>query len=227
MSSLEIDRSKLRQALRSVEDDTVFYLLDRAIDLLSEAQLLELVRSYLPVEPLIADGTPDLGLLASVETFERASLAGDYYEDFFVNSRNDMETSRGTCAWIAECGRLLHRCVSSTDLPKPLIRKALERIFGLLRRIDACQENIIFFADEAGSWQVGVDWDSVFPCWFACLAETATPDEYAREVVSVVREFQAYRRDQHFTEAQRLAMPEQRLALEATLGSMARSHASR
>ena len=43
-------------------------------------------------------------------------------------------------------------------------------------------------APQAGSWQVGVDWAKVFPCWFECLAATAEPDEYARQVLAVVDE---------------------------------------
>ncbi len=47
--------------------------------------------------------------------------------------------------------------------------------------------HIVFFADEAGSWQVGVDWREVLPAWFKCLRQTAEPEEYARSVVGIVR----------------------------------------
>ena len=40
---------------------------------------------------------------------------------------------------------------------------------------------MVFFADEGGSWQVGVDWKSVLPADFRCLAETAGPEEFARK----------------------------------------------
>jgi hypothetical protein len=47
-------------------------------------------------------------------------------------------------------------------------------------------DEVIFFADEAGSWQVGVDWRTVFPAYFAayfgCLAEAAAADEFAKPV---------------------------------------------
>jgi hypothetical protein len=226
MSWTAIDRTKLRRALRSAGEDTIFYLLDRAIELLPDPQLLELVRPYLPLEPLAPDTHDTGGLLADVEAFARASLAGEYYEDFLVNSRNCMDTSSGTRAWITECRRLLDRSIAADDLPRAVVREAIERIFDLLRRIDACREDIIFFADEAGSWQVGVDW-ARFPCWFACLAETTAPDEYAREVVSAVHEFESYLRDQHLADAHRLATPQQALALRAAIDAAERSRGPR
>jgi len=225
MSYAEIDPTKLRKALRSLGEDRVFYLLDRAIDLLPEAQLLELVRPYLPVEPLAPDANGAPGLLAAVEAFERESLAGEYYEEFFVNSGNYTQTSMGTRAWIADCRRLLDRCVDADELPRTVVREALERIFGLLRRVDECQDDIAFFADEAGSGQVGVEWGRLFPCWFACLAKTAGPEEFAREAVITIHEFETYRSDSHLAAALRLATPPQRLALRSAIDTAAHSRA--
>src|SRR6266581_8734514 len=50
-------------------------------------------------------------LLMDVKRFEKASLAGEYYESFGVNSKNYTQKSAGTSAWIAEYLRLLDRCV--------------------------------------------------------------------------------------------------------------------
>jgi hypothetical protein len=44
--------------------------------------------------------------------------------------------------------------------------QAFEIIFGLLDHIDECLDDVSFFADEARSWQVGVDWNKVLPSWF-------------------------------------------------------------
>lgn len=43
MAGQEIDRDKLRAAIRKLGDEYVFYMLDEAIDLLPEAKLLRLV----------------------------------------------------------------------------------------------------------------------------------------------------------------------------------------
>ena len=67
------------------------------------------------------------------------------------------------------------------------VRQAFDIIFGLLDRIDECREDIIFFADEAGAWQVGVHWEKVLPPWFKVLSATAEPEEYAQRIVGLLK----------------------------------------
>ena len=78
---------------------------------------------------------------------------------------------------------------------------------------------MIFFADEGGSWQVGVQWAKVLPAWFACLARTADPDLYARRVIEVIDEFDRPSRWQRVSEAERVGTPEQRRALQRATGT--------
>jgi hypothetical protein len=212
----EIDRDKLRARLRKLGDEYVFYMLDEAIELLPPAQLAKLVSQYIDVEQL----RPDPGaaptkrtLLADTRDFDARSRAGHYYESFNVNSRNCMETSAGTRAFIADCRRLLDRCVGAAQGEPAEPRASFELLFALLRYIDECHDDVIFFADEAGSWQIGVHWAKVFPAWFRCLAQTAAPQEFAQAVVETVNHFAALDRDRHFATAKELATPDQRRAL--------------
>jgi hypothetical protein len=214
-----IDRDKLRAAIRKFGDEYVFNMLDDAIDLLPQSKLVKLVGQYLDVAKLGPDGKAKGTLLAEVQAFESASLKGEYYESFNVSSKNFLETSSGTRAGIAECRRLLGRCIEAKKVPPAEVRDALERIFGLLRHIDKGHDDLVFFADEGGSWQVGVDWAKVFPCWFACLAATAAPEEYARQVLATVDGFEKFHRDKHLATARRIATPEQRHALRAATRS--------
>ena len=46
-------------------------------------------------------------------------------------------------------------------------------IFNLLDQIDQSSHDILFLADEGGSWEVGVDWENVLPAWFKVLSATA------------------------------------------------------
>jgi hypothetical protein len=102
-----------------------------------------------------------------VKRFEKSSFAGEYYESFFVNSQNYRHQSAGTSAWIAEHLRLLDCCVSNAETNNPSeVRQAMDILFGLLSYIDEGHDDVIFFADEGGSWQVGVDWAKVLPLWF-------------------------------------------------------------
>jgi len=110
---MEIDRDKLRAAIRKLRDEYVFHMLDDTIDLLPPAKLHKIVRKYIDLKRLRPDSerATKASLLADVKAFEKASLAGEYYEPFNVNSRNFMEKFKGTTGWIAECRRLLDRCV--------------------------------------------------------------------------------------------------------------------
>ena len=97
-------------------------------------------------------------MLLEATRFEKASLSGEYYESFFVDSNNYREQSAGTSSWIAEFHRHLNRCVVEAKKGQPAeVLEAMDILFGLLDRVDECRDDVIFFADEGGSWQVGVD----------------------------------------------------------------------
>ena len=214
--AIEIDRDKLRAAIRKLGDEYVFYLLDDAIDLLPSAKLHKIVRKYLDLKRLRPDNEKAMkaSFLADVKAFEKASLSGEYYESFNVNSKNFMEKSKGTTGWIAECRRFLDRCVEQAKTVAPAdARQAFDIIFGLLDRIDECREDIIFFADEAGSWQVGVRWEKVLPPWFKVLSATAEPEEYAHRIVGLLKHHYDYGSAKMLAIARRVATPAQRQAL--------------
>lgn len=92
---IQIDRDKLRAAVRKLGSEYVFYVLDDAIELLPPAKLHRIAKKYLDLERLRPDAeqaaTPNL--LTDVKRFEKASLAGEYYESFFVNSQNYRQQS--------------------------------------------------------------------------------------------------------------------------------------
>ncbi len=219
----DIDRDKLRAMLRRMGDEYIFYMLDEAIDALPPTKLAKIVGKYIRLEQLRPDdGSPAAkrSLRDDVKAFDAAARRGEYYVSFFVNSKNCTETSSGTRAFIAECHRHLDRCVAEAAKSDPAeIREAFEIIVALLRYIDECHDDVVFFADEGGSWQVSVDWKKIFPAWFRCVARTAEPDEFARVIVEAVDEFEHFGREGHLSAARRLATPEQRRALDVAAQS--------
>jgi hypothetical protein len=211
-----IDRDKLRMALRKLGEELIFRMLYDAIELIPPAKLDKLVEPYLDARSLLAAADRPDKLLARVRSFERTSLAGDYYDPFDVNSKNCMNKSSGTIAWIAECNRLLDLCVVQAQTGDAAeARQSFDIIFGLLDEIDACRNVIIFFADEAGAWQVGVDWEKLLPSWFKVLSATAKPDEYAKRVVDLLNRHCDYERAKMLPVARKLASPAQARALAA------------
>jgi hypothetical protein len=214
--SIQIDRDKLRAAVRKLGTESIFFMLDDAIELLPQAKLHKIAKKYLELERLRPDAENAMrpSLLADVKRFEKGTLAGEYYESFGVNSKNYTQKSAGTRTWIAEHRRLLDRCVINAKQSNPAeVREAMDILFGLLNRIDEGNDDVIFFADEGGSWQVGVDWAKLLPVWFKVLSVTAEPEEYAKRITALLSRHYSYGRDKMLAIARRTATTPQRKAL--------------
>ena len=110
MPKTQIDRDKLRAAIRGMGDEYIYFMLDDAIELLPQTKLLKLVKEHFPaaqISQLCPDSDAQGDLLPTVKRFEEASLAGEYYESVDVNSHHFMELPQGTRAWVADFRRLL------------------------------------------------------------------------------------------------------------------------
>jgi hypothetical protein len=83
----------------------------------------------------------------------------------------------------------------------------------LLDHIEECQDDIVFFADEGGSWQMGFDWEKVLPAWFSALSATVDSAEYARRTDEILNRHYAEGRAEMLALARRAATPVQRQAL--------------
>jgi hypothetical protein len=213
---VQVDRDKFRAEVRKLGNERIFSILDEAIVLLSDSKLHKIAKKHLDLKQLRPDTEKAARpcLLTEVRRFEKASLDGQYYESFDINSKNYMEKSDGTCAWIADHIRLLDRCVIHARNTKPAeVCEAMDILFGLLDHIDEGHDDVIFFGDEGGSWQVGVDWPRVLPVWFKVLAATVAPEEYAGRIMALVTRHCHYDRDKMLAIARRTATTEQRKAL--------------
>ena len=117
VSESPIDLLKLRRRLRVQRKDMIFAMLEGALNLLSQAELEQLIGPYMLLDefrvedPAKRVNTPSR-LRIAVEEFAEASRRGDYFESFNVNSKNYTEQSNGTVAWNAGLGRMLDQCVA-------------------------------------------------------------------------------------------------------------------
>jgi hypothetical protein len=66
------------------------------------------------------------------------------------------------------------------------VSQTFEILFGLLDSLDDGTGENILFAEEGGSWMLGVDWKRTLPAWFRVLAAIAEPVEYARRVETMI-----------------------------------------
>jgi hypothetical protein len=167
--------------------------------------------------PLARNDAAPRRLFKAVQKFHADSLAGQYYESFRVDSRNFMDKSEGTELWISECNQLFDKCVElSSKGHHAETRKAMDLLFELLHQMDSGSDDIIFFADEGGSWQVGVNEEKVLPTYFRSLAAVAEPDEYAARVLEVIEERGSHDREKLLKVARRGANEAQRQALKTS-----------
>ena len=201
-----VDLEKLRRSLQSLNRGDLLVVAQRALELVPDAMLPVLLGDRVQIDAPVDLGEEVTSLLDAVRSFHATSMSGRYYEDFPVSARTCIEQSKGTDAFIAEFDRLVVRCVRETeDGPRPEVREAFELLFGLLRHIDECHDDVIFFADEGSSWNVGVPWRTVFPAYFRCLAVSTTAEEFARTVDQEIMDFAGHDRSYFLSEALRAA----------------------
>lgn len=214
MTSRKVDLEKLRVALRRLKREDLLTVVERAIEIVPRTKLQVLVGDMVHLDDLTGGRRGSASLLDEVRKVHEDSLAGEYYESFNVNSKNFMDKSEGTETFIAEFDRLLGKCVrASAKRSLGPVREAFELLFDLLRRIDEDPDSVVFFADEAGSWQVGVDWREALPAYFQCLASGTSGEEFASEVDRTITDFADYMRPKHLAAARRVASAEQKAAL--------------
>ncbi|MGH7269239.1 MAG: hypothetical protein ACREJ3_02315 [Polyangiaceae bacterium] len=215
-----VDPEKIGSALRKMTRGDLLIVLDRALVHVPKHRLHEVVDGFIAFDALVAvNGKGRTRVIDKVRAFDHASRRGDYYESFNVNSKNFMEKSEATEEWIAECERLLGDVLGLAANGDPTeVRQALELLFALLRRIDEGEDDIVFFADEGGSWQVDADWPKVLPAYFRCLSSTAAPAEYAELVNAIVKDFARHDAPKFMSRARGAATREQKAALARVVG---------
>lgn len=113
MRQSALDRDRVWAAIRTLPTEYVRSMLIDAIDL-PPAKLHAVARKYLDLKRLGPDRrrTRKANVLADVKAFEEASLAGEFYDSFDVNSKNFMELDWRTVlpAWF--------RVLSATAQPE-------------------------------------------------------------------------------------------------------------
>lgn len=204
MTDGRVNLERLRGSLQSLSRGDLLVIALRAIELVPGATLPALLGDRVQIDVSVDGATEVTSLLEAVRRFHATSMSGHYYEAFAVSARTCTEQSKGTDAFMAEFDRLVGWCVREADIgQRPAVREAFELLFGLLRHIDQCHDDVIFFADEGGSWSVGVPWRTVFPAYFRCLAETAGAEDFARTADQAIMDFADHDRSHLLSEALR------------------------
>jgi hypothetical protein len=188
-----VNNEKARSVLQRMDREGLLVVLSRALHCLAANQLESVFRDYAWPHEVGEVGEPEeRPLIAAVREFTEAALRGEYYQDFFVNSQNFMNKSRKTQDFGARLDTLLDRCVAEADHSDPAqVCGAYELLFGLLGEIDKFEKDIVFFADEGGVWQFGIQWQRVLPGYFRCLHLAFSHEEAARRAETFIEEILA------------------------------------
>jgi hypothetical protein len=214
-----IDFAAVRTELRALSRGSLLIIAERAIELMPATQLNTLLSDFVRLTTRPAEaGNATVSLLDEVREFYDAAVAGKYYETVEINNRGRQEKSEGTDAFIAEFHRLLHKCILAADQEVPSgLRESFEFLFGLLSHIDEGNDDVLFFADDGSSLDVGVNWRAALPAYFRCLAETSSPEEFARTVGEAIANFVDYDQPWYLDVARNVANDAQRIALDAPM----------
>jgi hypothetical protein len=214
---MNIDIKALRKQIRNrMDTEDLLTLLDRAIIIIPPDRLPELLEDYFDLDEIIlADDAVKLSLLAEVSKFSQESLAKVYYDSFDVNSRNHMDKSRGTINWIDEFLTMMERCITESTTADPTeVIQSFDLLISLLQELDDDCDSIIFFADEAGSWQVWSNWEELIPPYCQALSTIAKPKEYAQTIFDLIKRNDRREFDQHLRQALQIANTAQKKALK-------------
>lgn len=215
----------LDRTLRRASKDRLVALVEDLCGVVPASRLLDVLGRHVDLDALTAPpetaSDEPRSVLRDVGKFHAASLAGDYYDPFPVNSRNFMVRSEGAVDWEQECERLLQRCrTASRHGHHAQARECFDLLFDLLGRMDHGDE-IVFFADEGGSWQVA-DVEPIWPDYFRSLAAVTAPEEYVKGVETLREQRLGSRPERLLAAARKAADPGQRRLLRARMATARR-----
>ena len=214
-----IDFAAVRAELRALNRGSLLIIAERAIELMPATQLGTLLSDFVRLTARPAEaGNATVSLLDEVRTFYDTAKAGKYYQPIEINKRGRQGQSEGSDAFIAEFHRLLHTCIHAAEQEVPSgLRESFELLFELLSYIDEGNDDVLFFADDGSSLDVGVNWRNALPAYFGCLAEASSPEEFARTVGEAIANFVDYDQPWYLNEARNVANDAQRIALDAPM----------
>ncbi|NHZ79554.1 hypothetical protein F2P44_09720 [Massilia sp. CCM 8695] len=216
MTEHPIDFTAVRAELRALNRGSLLIIAERAVELVPAAQLSTLLNDVVRLTARSSEsGNAPVSLPQDVRAFYDAAMAGNYYETVEINNRGRQEQSAGTDAFIAECHRLLHQCIRAADREAPSeVGNSFELLFGLLSHIDKGNDDVLFFANDGSSLDVGVDWRAALPAYFRCLAKASSPEEFAPTVERAIADFVICDRSWYVEVARNVANDAQRIALD-------------
>jgi hypothetical protein len=179
---------KTWQVLRRTDREGLLVMLVRALKSVPASELESIFGQYAhPRE--IGDIEPQAPrpLLKAVGDFTDAALRGEFYVGSSRGVPNSFEVGLD---FEAQLELLFDRCIAEASTGDPAeVCAAYERLLDLLREIDKFEKDIVFFADEGGVCQLGINWQRVLSGYVFSLVKTTSGTEFRRVALAVIEEF--------------------------------------
>lgn len=186
-----VNHDKVWAVIRHVPREGLLLLLSRGVKYLPVSALEAVFGQHAhPHQVGDVEEPETTALLEQVRDFVESALRGDFYQDFFVNSRNSTDKAAKTQEFGARLDLIFDRLIAEANRTVATeICTAYELLLTLLREIDKFDRDIVFFADEGGTWQLSIDWKRVLPPYFRCLAEIHDWQEFECRALAAIDEF--------------------------------------
>lgn len=209
-----MNKTKLFDYLKKRKSSELIKLLDDCYSCMKTRDISAVfghIESKLPVNKSPNGGNK---LLKSVNKFRDASLNGEYYAPFDINSKNYMDVPEETDMWFEQLGDLL---TDSTHLSNHGDHinavKCFEILYMLMEKIDRGEE--IVFADELGMWMLPINEEPCINAYFKSAAAVYDPDKYVKAVLPIIRSdgYSSFK-NKAYDKAKRAANKSQKLLLD-------------
>lgn len=210
-----MNKLQLFEFLATCDPSALLNLLSAAYDAMGHDQRQAVFGQPAKAQPPApVDGE---ALLDEVAEFRRASLAGEYYAPFAINSKNYMHIPEETKEWFDRLGDLLQASVQLTAQGDHLYAVAcFDALYELIHTLERGDE--IVFADEIGSWMIPGDEKQAIAAYMASLAAVTAPDEFTKAALPLIqRDSRQSFATQAYASAARVATEAQRAHLEAEI----------
>jgi hypothetical protein len=120
MTRRPTDLEGVRRALRGLTRGDLLIIAERAAELVPKVKLKALLGGFVQIEAVAKARSGPESVLDEARKFHAAGMGRPYFEEFDIKSKNFMEQSNGTQAFIAEFGRLAGKCVRAAQTePRP------------------------------------------------------------------------------------------------------------
>lgn len=170
---------KIWNAIRDLNRESLLIHLARTLGEVSPEALEEFIDGPNRGRRAGDEDVPPRTLTEAVEAFCRAARSRCYYQELWLQGQPSSLNSPKTEDFGARLTLLFDLCMDHAETGEPREAcEAFEKLFDLLREIDRFErDDIVFWADEPGTWQLGLEWSQILPPYLACLRRIVGPEE--------------------------------------------------